>query len=223
MIPIRDTVRSARFPVITVSLIAANVAVFIFELSLGQKLEDFTTAWGMSPAAIHVDLMRHHYAAAAAPFFSSMFLHGGWIHLLGNMLYLWVFGDNVEDKLGHQRFLFLYIFCGITGGVAHAYMNPGSAIPVIGASGAIAGILGGYLLLFPKARILTLVPIIFFFTFIELPALLFLGVWFLMQFFSGYLSLASDVAVNNGDVAWWAHVGGFATGMLFVYPLRKYR
>jgi membrane associated rhomboid family serine protease len=150
-----------------------------------------------------------------------MFLHGGWAHLIGNMVYLWIFGDNVEDRLGHGRYLAFYLLAGVAAGLAHAYLNPGSAIPTVGASGAISGVLGGYLMLFPHARVLTLVPVLFFFDVVELPALLYLGFWFVMQVVSG--ALASALAEAAGGVAWWAHVGGFVVGMALGPLLRRRR
>ena len=152
-----------------------------------------------------------------------MFLHGGWVHLLGNMLYLWIFGDNIEDKLGHARFIVFYLLCGIGAAVGQIAANPLSDVPMVGASGAIAGILGAYMLLFPRSRVVTLVPIFFFFYFIEIPAILFLGLWFLMQFLYGTLTLSTETSVSGGGVAWWAHVGGFITGAGLVFPFRKYR
>jgi membrane associated rhomboid family serine protease len=156
------------------------------------------------------------------PLFASMFLHGGWLHFFGNMLYLWVFGDNVEDRVGHVRFLVFYFVCGLAAAFFHIFTNPSSNVPTVGASGAIAGILGAYLVLFPGARVLTLVPIFFFFQLVELPALIFLGFWFVMQFFSGAMSLAaSDQQV--GGTAWWAHIGGFVAGIGLIWRHRGLR
>lgn len=223
MIPIRDTIPSKRFPFVTILLIVANALVFIFELSLGDRLGNFISTFGMSPAQVRIDAAQHSYFWVGVPFFTSLFLHGGWLHLLGNMLYLWIFGDNVEDKMGHGRFALFYILCGLAGSVLQFSMNSSSTIPTIGASGAIAGVLGSYFLLFPKSKVVTLVPIFFFFTFIEIPAVLFLGFWFLMQFFYGTLALDGQTSADIGGVAWWAHVGGFASGLILVFPFRKYR
>ncbi|MFH0989766.1 MAG: rhomboid family intramembrane serine protease [bacterium] len=156
------------------------------------------------------------------PFVSSLFLHGGWLHLGGNMLYLWIFGDNVEDKLGHGRFIVFYLLTGFSASVLHIVIDPGSAIPTIGASGAISGVLGAYLLLFPGVRVLTVIPIFIFLQFVELPALVILGFWFVMQFFNGILSLGFETS-GMGGVAWWAHIGGFAAGLILVMPFRKYQ
>ena len=222
MIPIRDTIPSKRFPFVTILLIVANALVFIFELSLGERLGNFIAVFGMSPAQVRIDAAQQSYFWVIVPFFTSVFLHGGWLHLLGNMLYLWIFGDNVEDKMGHGRFAFFYILCGLAGSALQFSMNSSSTIPTIGASGAIAGVLGSYFLLFPKSKVVTLVPIFFFFTFIEIPAFLFLGFWFLMQFFYGTLALDGQTSADVGGVAWWAHVGGFASGVILVFPFRKY-
>ena len=223
MIPIRDNIPSKRFPIVTILIIILTIVVFLFELSLGESREAFIRTFGLTPAQLQSDANHHEYGWVVIPFITTIFLHGGWLHLLGNMLYLWIFGDNVEDKLGHGRFFVFYLLCGITGSVLHATMNPESPIPTIGASGAIAGVLGSYFLLFPKSKVVTLVPIFLFFTFVEIPAGLFLGFWFLMQFLYGTLSFANETSVNTGGVAWWAHVGGFASGMILVFPFRKYR
>jgi len=224
MIPLKDTNRSQSFPFVTVFLIILNGLVFIYELSLGQQglLNRFIHEFAVIPAFFTSPKFwaQNGILMAIFPLFSSMFLHGGWLHFLGNMLYLWVFGDNVEDRLGHLRYLFFYLICGLVAAFLHIFTNPGSTIPTLGASGAIAGVLGAYLILFPGARVLTLVPIFFFFQLVELPALIFIGFWFVMQFFSGALSL---VAANGqmGGTAWWAHIGGFVAGMLMIWRRRN--
>jgi membrane associated rhomboid family serine protease len=151
-------------------------------------------------------------AAVMITFITAMFLHGGWMHVISNMLFLWVFGDNVEDRLGHLKYLLFYLAAGIIGSISHIITNPTSEVPIIGASGAVAGVLGAYFILFPRARILTLVPIIIFITFLEIPAVVFLAMWFILQIFNGTASLGG--AAN--PVAWWAHVGGFLSGVLFI-------
>jgi membrane associated rhomboid family serine protease len=156
---------------------------------------------------------------ATVPFFTSLFLHGGWLHLLGNMLYLYIFGDNVESVLGHVRYLFFYLGCGVAASITHLLANTTSSAPSIGASGAIAGVLGAYFLMFPRAKIVTLLPIFFFITFIRVPAILFLGLWFFIQFMSGSISYGTSAA--SSGVAWWAHIGGFAVGVL--YTVLRYR
>jgi membrane associated rhomboid family serine protease len=153
---------------------------------------------------------------------TSMFLHGGWLHLGGNMLYLWVFGDNVEDKLGHMRYLSFYLICGIAASLLHIYIEPTSTMPSLGASGAISGVLGAYIVMFPKARVLTLIPIFIFIQITELPAYIILGFWFILQFLNGMLSVKYALA-SSGGVAWWAHIGGFVAGLILVVPFRKYR
>jgi membrane associated rhomboid family serine protease len=156
------------------------------------------------------------------PLFTSMFLHGGWLHIGGNMLYLWIFGDNIEDRLGHFTFLLFYVACGLAAALAQIYINPTSKIPMVGASGAVAGVLGGYLVLFPHARVLALIPILFFFQIVEVPALVFLLFWFLMQFLSGAIAVTAALS-EGGGVAWWAHIGGFVSGiaLAFLLPKRK--
>lgn len=224
MIPLKDTIPSQRYPIITITLIVFNVLAFLFELSLGKDLSEFFDLFGVVPATYFE--LRENGAPLWLiyyPFLTSMFLHGGWMHLIGNMIYLWVFGDNVEDRMGHLRFLVFYILCGVAASLVHVYTNPHSEIPAIGASGAISGVLGAYFLLFPHSRIITLIPIFFFFDLIEVPAFVFLGLWFLIQFFSGVASLGAATYATSGGVAWWAHIGGFVAGFLlsFVFVRRR--
>lgn len=208
MIPLRDHNPSHRTPYITFVLIALNVLVFLFELyseSQGQ-LNNLIITWSIIPHELTTQPV-----AEIPTLFTAMFMHGGWAHLLGNMLYLFIFGDNIEDQLGHTRFLLFYLICGLTATATQVAIDPSSLIPNIGASGAIAGVLGGYLLLFPKARITTLV-----FRFItQVPAIIVLGFWFIYQFFSGLFSL-NAVDLNTGGVAFFAHIGGFVAGLLFI-------
>ena len=223
MIPLRDLNPSSTTPFVNYGLIIANVAVFLFETSLGRTgLNELIAALGLIPARVIADIA-HHRADVVTflPIVSSMFLHGGWLHLLGNMLFLWIFGDNVEDQFGHFRYLVFYFLAGVGAASLQVYMNPASAMPMVGASGAIAGVLGAYILMFPTAKVVTLVPIFFFFQILDLPAYLFLGLWFLMQAVSGLFSLR--IAADAGGVAWWAHVGGFATGAVLVVLLRRRR
>jgi membrane associated rhomboid family serine protease len=227
MIPIRDTVPRRRFPVVTLSLIAVNVFVFLIELSLApEDLEALFYLFGVVPArythpewALAVGFPIDDYW----PFITSMFLHGGWLHIIGNMWTLWIFGDNVEDRMGRGRFLAFYLITGILAGLTHWFTNPDSVLPTVGASGAVAGVLGAYFTLFPKARIIGIVPVFFFPVFIELPAVLYLLLWFLTQIFAGTMAGLSNEDV--GGVAFWAHVGGFVAGMalrwLFVPPEGK--
>jgi len=221
MIPLKDTIPSEKYPIATVLLILANVSVFFYEISLGQHLPQFVKFAGVVPARfldsrlyLSQGLFGHYL-----PIFTSLFLHGGWVHLLGNMLYLWVFADNIEDRLGHFKFPIFYLLCGFGASFAHIFANPTSTVPSIGASGAIAGVLGAYFILYPKSTVIALVPIFFFFQIVELPAFIFLGVWFLMQFFSGVLTLGLGTAQTAG-IAWWAHIGGFLSGIFFILLLR---
>jgi membrane associated rhomboid family serine protease len=213
MIPLRDTVRSKNFPAVNTGLIVVNVLVFLWQLSLGPHLEEAFYSFGIVPLRYSDPSVSIHFTTfeQILPFFSSMFLHGGVFHILGNMWFLYIFGDNVEDNLGHIRYFLFYVLCGVTAGLIHLLTNWHSKIPTIGASGAIAGVMGGYLLLYPRARILTLIPILIFFQLFEIPAFIFLGYWLLIQIVSGSLT-----ASNVGGVAWWAHVGGFVSGLILV-------
>jgi len=217
VIPIRDTVPSRTVPVMTLALIAVNVLVFVHETALGPHLEAFVFHYGMIPRrfVLWTEAGGSPWDPARfAPLFTSMFWHGGWLHLLGNMLYLWVFGDNIEDKLGHFRFLVFYVFCGLAAAGAQIAFSPLSTVPTVGASGAIAGVLGAYLISFPRSRVVTmLIPPIPWF--VPIPALFFLAFWFLMQLLSGVVSLGQR-AEPLGGVAWWAHVGGFLAGLALV-------
>jgi membrane associated rhomboid family serine protease len=209
MIPIRDTIPSSRVPVVTYLLIAANLGLFFYEISLGESLPPFLERYAVVPARLlggEALSVRELLTPVTA-----MFLHGGWMHVLGNMLYLYIFGDNVEDTLGHGRYLLFYIACGAASFAVQIGFQSASTVPNIGASGAIAGVLGAYFLLFPRARVVTLLPLPPFV--FEIPAIVFLGVWFLLQFRGG-ISLGSAAA--TGGVAWWAHVGGFVAGVVFL-------
>jgi membrane associated rhomboid family serine protease len=220
MIPFRDNIPSRTFPFVNVSLIVLNVLAFFYELSLGRAIVPFVETFGVIPARVTLaSELPISLSAVVIPFFTSIFLHGGWMHLIGNMWYLWIFGDNVEDRLGHTKYLLFYLLCGIGASVAHIFSDPGSFIPSIGASGAIAGVLGAYLVSYPHARILTLVPLFIFIEFIELPALLVLGMWFVIQFLSGAMD-TSPAGQATGGVAWWAHIGGFLIGMLLLMLFR---
>ena len=214
MIPLRDENPSRTTPVVTRGLIALNAAVFFYELWLGPELRDFILAWGMIPARLGATLEvgGEPLAWTAATFVSSMFLHGGWAHMIGNVWYLWIFGDNVEDRLGSLRFLLFYLGAGICASLLHTLTNVDSNVPTVGASGAIAGVLGAYAVTFPGARVITLVPLFPFFQVIPIPAILVLGLWFVFQILSGTLSLGMGGA--GGGVAWWAHIGGFVFGVV---------
>ena len=215
MIPLRDTVKSKTIPFVNYALIAACGLMFLFENSLGQKLESFLHAYAVVPDHVSGSLFHGHFSARALyPVFTSMFLHGGWMHLIGNMLYLYIFGDNVEDRLGHVGYVFFYLLSGAGAAVVQVYSNQHSGVPLIGASGAIAGVLGAYFLLYPRAKVLTMIPLFVFFPVIEVSAFFFLGFWFVLQFLQGYLSYGADATA--GGIAWWAHAGGFVVGAILL-------
>lgn len=216
-IPVKDDNPTRHFPFVTIIIIAANVAVFIYQLSFGKKMEGFIINSALIPNEFYLSVKSDFLRGVpfVNKFIASMFMHGGFLHIAGNMLYLWIFGNNVEDVLGHTRFLFFYLFCGIAASAVHIAVYPESVIPIIGASGAISGILGAYLLLFPRARVWVLFFIIIFIRFIPVPAIVVLGFWFLIQI------LFAD---SGGNVAWYAHIGGFVTGMILLIlmmPRRK--
>ena len=209
MIPLRDVIPSRTFPFFTITFIVLNSVAFLFDRSLTEPArEAFIRTYGVVP--VRLDLIT---------VFTSMFLHGGWGHFLGNMLFLWIFGDNVEDRVGHGRFIFFYLVCGVAAVAAHVYMNPLSRIPTIGASGAIAGVMGGYFVLYPNSRVLALVPLVIIWQIVEVPAILFLGFWFLMQFFM--MGLSARAGLGGGGIAFWAHIVGFLAGMATVLVLKK--
>jgi len=220
MIPLRDSTRSETYPFVTKTIIYLNVAVFLWELSLGRQLPQAFVHYAIIPARyVYPQEAAESFGAfgnpiaALLPFATSMFLHGGWLHLLGNMWTLWIFGDNVEDRLGHGRFLFFYLGGGLAAGLVHVVTNGGSDVPTLGASGAIAAVMGAYFRFFPHARVEAIIPPFFFGPTIVLPAVVFLGFWFLLQFFNGAFSLVSS-RTQFGGIAWWAHVGGFAFGLV---------
>ncbi|MFU0800409.1 MAG: rhomboid family intramembrane serine protease [Xylanivirga thermophila] len=204
MIPLRDTVRSEKPPVVTKTIVILNTIIFIYQaLMPQQEMVQFIYRYGLIPVKLH----EHHL-----PLITSVFLHGSWLHLLGNMWSLWLFGDNVEDSMGHFKFLVFYLLCGIASGYTHTAFNAVSDVPTIGASGAVAGVMGAYFLLYPHARIVTLIPTFFVFPmFIRVPAVIFLFFWFLSQLYSGTVNWILGSAA--GGVAWWGHVGGFLAGM----------
>ncbi|HEX9148849.1 MAG TPA: rhomboid family intramembrane serine protease [Thermoanaerobaculia bacterium] len=215
MFPIRDTIPSRHVPVATWLIIGVNVVVFLLELANpAPVVEQMTYLFGIVPARYtHPEWARSvGFPSSYWPFVTSMFLHGGWLHVIGNMWALWIFGDNVEDRMGPLRFLLFYGICGVAAGLVHLLTNTGSTVPAIGASGAIAGVMAAYFILFPRARIVAMFPIVFWPVFFEVPAFLYLGFWFFVQFFSGATALVSPERASG--IAWWAHVGGFATGAL---------
>ncbi len=220
MFPLQDSTPRRCPPIMTWTLIIVNVVVFLFETTIPKPmLEQFFYVFGLVPAKVtHPEWAKMVGLDVFGlwPFFTCMFLHGGWIHIFGNMWTLWIFGDNVEDVMGPWRFLAFYLLCGIAASLVHIFMNPNSTVPIIGASGAISGVMGAYYILFPHARIVMFFPILFIPFFFEVPALFYLAIWFFEQLFSGTLSLAAPV--QSGGIAWWAHIGGFLFGM-FTYRL----
>jgi membrane associated rhomboid family serine protease len=220
MIPLRDDNPRRTVPFVTYTLVALNVLAFLWELSLGANLDRALFSIAFIPARYWIP---GNWVFDLMTIGISMFLHGGFMHIGSNMLYLWIFGDNIEDRLGHGRYLLFYLLCGLAATLAHAIFSPGSRLPAIGASGAIAGVLGAYLLLFPHAKVMTLIPIFFFITIRELPAVIILGLWFVLQLFTGVGSLGVPGAQESGGVAYFAHIGGFVAGMLFIGLLGGFR
>lgn len=211
MIPLRDDVHADHYPLVNVVLIWLNIAVFLYEFSLGPRVEEFFALYAVIPH----QLLSGTSPEGWLPLLTSMFLHGGLMHLAGNMLFLWIFGDNVEDKLGHLRYFLFYLFCGVMASGVHILTNQNSTIPSLGASGAIAGVLGAYVLMFPSARVAALVFLFLFIDVIELPAVLYIGLWFVLQLFNGVAELPGSPFLQGG-VAWWAHIGGFVTGFMVI-------
>jgi membrane associated rhomboid family serine protease len=223
MIPLRDDQPRFSTPYMNYFLVALNTIVFLFELSVGAQshraLDGLIYEFGIVPAHFTSGLggsQHFQLAGAILSILTSLFLHGSWLHIMGNMWVLWIFGDNIEDYLGHFTYLIFYLVCGLTAAITHIAMNPGSDVPTVGASGAIAGVMGAYFLLYPKARVLTLVPLIVFFTFWWLPAWIVLGYWFLLQFLSGTATSIAYSSSSSGGVAFWAHVGGFVAGLVLI-------
>jgi membrane associated rhomboid family serine protease len=223
-LPLKDLNPTERFPFVTVALIVINAAVFLYEVSLGPHLQAFITSWGVVPYeitrfsdVIGIDPETSMVHSEGPPIvqltlITSMFIHGGWMHIIGNMLYLWIFGNNIEDILGPARFLLFYIACGLVAAFAQILPHPNSTIPMVGASGAVAGVLGAYLIAYPRARVLTLVFLFVFVRVVMMPAGVLLAFWFLLQTFSGVASLG----VRGGGVAWFAHIGGFLAGIVLL-------
>jgi membrane associated rhomboid family serine protease len=217
MIPLKNMMARRSVPVVTILLIVANVLVFSYQISLSNAANDaFIRTFGMVPLKMKLALAGSHYTLLEAflPLVTCMFLHGGFLHILGNMWFLWIFGGAVEDRLGPVSYLLFYFICGIGSGLAQALFSWGSSLPSIGASGAISGVLGAYVVFFPSSRILTLIPLFVFFFTTQIPAIIFIGLWFAIQFLSGVSSLSTQGGASMGGVAWWAHVGGFVLGAL---------
>lgn len=225
MIPLKDLTPRRALPVVTLLLIAANAIVFFHQVSLPPRAsEAFVMAYGMVPARIQYALAGSHHLTLTQGFASlvtCMFLHGGWMHIIGNMWFLWIFGGNVEDRLGSFGYLLFYFVCGIGSSVSELVFSWGSHLPSIGASGAISGVLGAYIVFFPASRILTLVPLFVIWFLARIPAFIFIGLWFVIQFLSGVGSLTEADPGTGGGVAWWAHVGGFAIGSLIALAIGR--
>ncbi len=220
MVPLRDNNPTAITPYVTYTLIVVNIAVFIYELTLSQSgLDEFFQLFAVVPRQLSLSFSGYPVGQPVPEYltlFTSQFLHGGFLHVAGNMLFLWIFGNNVEDKLGHVKFLIFYLACGALAALTQWYFSPGSNIPSLGASGAIAGVMGAYILRFPQAEVLTLIPLGFFFWTFRVPAFFFLGFWFLQQAFYGVanLSITTNIGMESGGIAYWAHAGGFVFGAI---------
>ena len=214
MIPLKDTIRARTFPLVNWIFILANGLVFYHELSLSPSgLERFILHYGLVPANLNWSS-----PATLYPILTHMFIHSGWLHILSNMWVLFIFGDNVEDRLGSGRYFFFYILGGIAAGLMQTFIDPTSQIPAIGASGAIAAVLGAYFVFYPRARVKTFILLIIIPWFVDIPAFIFIGIWFVLQLFSGLTALSTPNSLNAGGVAWWAHIGGFLFGLLLAYP-----
>ena len=218
MIPLQDTIRARRIPLMNYAIIAVNILLLVYTQRLSPSAhEAFLVTHGVIPTRFLADLG----PSQLWTLFTSMFLHGGWLHMLSNMWALYIFGDNIEDRLGPMRYLLLYLVCGAAATLLHVYLNQSSTLPVVGASGAIAGVMGAYLLSYPRARVITFVPLTFVW-FVQIPAVLYLIGWFVLQLFSGLQTLGADtMQLATGGVAWWAHVGGFVAGMILIKLLPR--
>jgi membrane associated rhomboid family serine protease len=215
MLPLKDDIRPRTRPIITYVLLGINIIVFLYEVSLGSQLNNFIQVYGATP----YNIFYRGGPSSYMTILSSMFIHAGVMHIFGNMLFLWIFADNVEDRMGHIKFLFFYLICGIAAVLLHSVTAMDSQVPMVGASGAISGVLGAYILLYPKARILALIPFGFFLRAMYLPSVIFLGIWFLYQFLFG----VSTIGGKGGGVAYFAHIGGFVAGLLLALPFRQKR
>lgn len=218
MIPIKDDNPTKTYPYVTAALIASNIIIFIYELSLGPYFEPFLNRYGAIPLFILNMDAPPEYAEPYITIFTSMFLHGGFFHVAGNMLYLWIFGNNIEDSMGHFRFILFYLISGIVAVYTFSIVNPHSTIPMVGASGAVSGVLGAYLILFPRAKVLTLIPFGFYMQIVKVPAVFVLGFWIVVQLINGMVSRGT-----GGGVAWFAHVGGFGAGIILIHLFKKRR
>jgi membrane associated rhomboid family serine protease len=216
MFPLWDDIPTKKFPLITVLLIVLNSAVYIYQASLGERFAEFIYSMGLLPFEIthHIDLLPSGPSPIYLTIFSSMFMHGSIVHLLGNMLFLWIYGNNVEDYLGRKKYVIFYLLCGVAAALTQILFNPDSKVPMVGASGAIAGVLGAYLLLYPRAKVTTVIIFAFFIRLIKIPAVVVLSFWIIYQFLYGISSLATKT--GDSGVAWFAHIGGFICGMVLI-------
>jgi membrane associated rhomboid family serine protease len=220
MFPLKDNIRSREFPIVNWLIIGANVLFFVVESALPERqLYQVIMLFGLVPARFGPDWWMHPFLSLT--FFTSMFMHGGWLHLISNVWALYIFGDNVEDRMGHGRYLLFYLIGGVAAGVAQVLIERDSTIPMVGASGAISAVMAAYLILFPRARVVSLVPLFILPWLVEIPALIYLGFWFVSQLFNGLFSLAPGMMETAGGVAWWAHVGGFVAGAILVKPFQR--
>ena len=221
MIPIKDNIPSRTVPVVLYALILLNAYIFYQELTVSDDdMEMLLEQFGLVPADFLNGWKVSHWSPALyIPFVTNLFFHGGWLHIIGNMWYLRIFGDNIEDRLGHGSFLLFYLLCGVAANAAQIFVEPAGDVPTIGASGAISGVLGAYLVSYPGAKVKTIIPIFIIFTVLKVPAVLFLGIWFLAQLQSG----AASLSMAGTNVAWWAHIGGFVSGMVLIglFPRRR--
>jgi membrane associated rhomboid family serine protease len=228
LIPLKDLTPRRSFPIITLFLILINVAVFIYQIRLpDHAAEIFVNTYAVIPARIQLALAGHHYTLTQAllPLFTCMFLHAGWLHIIGNMWFLWIFGANVEDRMGPLAYLIFYLLCGVGSSIAQTAFSWGSHVPALGASGAISGVLGAYIVFFPTSQIYTLVTLFIIWFRARIPAIVFIGLWFVLQALSAFSSLGASGQIESGGVAWWAHIGGFALGLLLakIIPWRAQR
>ena len=218
MIPLKDLTPRRSFPIVTLLLILVNVAIFLYQITLSpHAAQTFVNTYAVIPSRIQSALAGHHYSLAAAllPLFTCMFLHGGWLHIIGNMWFLWIFGANVEDRMGPIPYLIFYLLCGVGSSIAQTGFSWGSHIPALGASGAISGVLGAYIIFFPTSQIYTLVTLFIIWFRARIPAIVFIGLWFLIQALSAYGTLGGAGHIEEAGVAWWAHIGGFVLGLFF--------
>lgn len=225
MFPLKDNILSLKKPYVTYIIIAANTIIYLFQFIIPRQIEElFIFRYGLVPAIFSKALLEHRLTIREVyPFLTSMFLHGNWLHIISNMWVLWIFGDNIEDRLGHFKYTLFYFLSGLSAMLCHYIFSPSSTIPAIGASGAVAGVMGAYFILFPHSRILTFIPVIFIPALIHIPAVVYLLLWFLMQLYNG--ALGSIIGGGRSGTAWWAHVGGFLSGILLLklFYTRKYK